>query len=103
MGAFSIFSNKKKRDAAYELPEPELNYYEVLGRRMSKLKYIMLLGLILFVIGGFTFYSDQLNVENFRYMLKFMSIDMDTEIADGAQIEFDASPGTRAGSFIQKP
>ena len=63
---------------------------------MSKLKYIMLLGLILFVIGGFTFYSDQLNVENFRYMLKFMSIDMDTEIADGAQIEFDASPGTRA-------
>ena len=96
MGAFSIFSNKKKRDAAYELPEPELNYYEVLGRRMSKLKYIMLLGLILFVIGGFTFYSDQLNVENFRYMLKFMSIDMDTEIADGAQIEFDASPGTRA-------
>jgi len=96
MGAFSIFSNKKKRDPSFELPEPELNYYEILGRRMNKLKYILLLGLLFFVIGGFTFYSDQLNVENFRYLLKFMSIDMDTEIADGALIEFDASPGTRA-------
>ena len=96
MGAFSIFSNKKKRGSSYELPEPELNYYELLGRRMNRLKYVLLMGLIVFVIGGFTFYSDQLNLENFRYMLKFMSIDMDSEIADGAQIEFDASPGTRA-------
>ena len=96
MGAFSIFSNKKKHKDTGALPEPELNYYEAVGRRLNKLKYVVLFLLIIFLVGGFTFFSDQLSIENFRYMLKFMSIDMDSEIPDGAVIEYDASPGTKA-------
>lgn len=96
MGAFSIFSNKKKHRDAGALPEPEINYYETVGRRLNKLKYAVLFLLIIFLVGGFTFFSDQLSIENFRYMLKFMSIDMDSEIPDGAVIEYDASPGTKA-------
>ena len=78
------------------LPEPELNYYEQLGRRMNRLKYALLSALTIFVIIGITFHSDKLNMDNFRYMLKFLSIDMDSEIEEGAQIEFDPAPGTKA-------
>ena len=96
MGAFSIFSDKKRRRTAGEPPETEQNYYELLGRRLNRLKYLLLFALIIFVAGGFTFYSDLLNIDNFRYMLKFLSIDMDTEIVAGDTIEFDPAPGTRA-------
>ena len=96
MGAFSIFSTKKRGKSAGALPEPELNYYELLGRRMNRIKYVLLSALTIFVIIGITFHSDKLNMDNFRYMLKFLSIDMDSEIEEGARIEFDPAPGTKA-------
>ena len=92
MGAFSIFANTKKRSiqsASRETQSPS-QYYETLARRVSYAKYAVLFLLILFVLFGFTFFGDHLTVENFRYMLKFMSIDMDTEITEGDSFAFDS-------------
>lgn len=98
MGAFSIFASKKKRSskAAERETRTPGQFYETLARRVGYTKYAVLFLLILFVLFGFTFFSDHLTIENFRYMLKFMSIDVDTEIAEGDSFVLDTGENVRS-------
>lgn len=93
MGAFSIFTTKKhKSKPPRQTPEV---YYETLARRVAFAKYAVLFFLVAFVVFGFTFFGGSLSMDNFRYMLKFMSVDVDTTITDGAYIEFDTEKNTK--------
>lgn len=87
MKFFSIFSGKKKNNGEdSEMPKV---YLETFARRTGAVKYCVLFLLIVFLAFGFTFFSENLTIDNFRYMLKFMSIDMDAVIDDGSMITFD--------------
>ncbi len=97
MGAFSIFSNAKKRNKTDANASPSAaQYYETLSNRVGYVKYVVLFLLIMFVLFGFTFFSDHLTVENFRYMLKFMSIDMDAVISEGDSFVIDTGENVRS-------
>lgn len=93
MGAFSIFTTRKHKTKS-QSPAPA-EYYESLARRLSFVKYTVLFGLVAFVVFGFTFFGGSLSMDNFRYMLKFMSVDADTVITDGSIIEFDTEQNTK--------
>ena len=93
MGAFSIFTTRKHKTKS-QSPAPA-DYYESLARRLSFVKYAVLFDLVAFVVFGFTFFGGSLSMDNFRYMLKFMSVDADTVITDGSIIEFDTEQNTK--------
>lgn len=93
MSAFSIFGNKKKRGAS-RTPTAEA-YYERLARRAKVGMFSVIILLVTFCLAGYTFYPDELTVENFRYLLKFISVEQ-TETADiGSVISFDTDASNR--------
>ena len=49
---------------------------------MSFVKYAVILLSVCFAAFAFTFYGDELTIENFRYMLKFVSFDSVTVGSD---------------------
>ncbi len=94
MGAFTIFTTKKHR--AKPQTETVASYYESLARRVGYAKYLTLFALVVFIVFGFTFFGSDLSADNFRYMLKFMSVDVDSVIRDGETINYDAEQGAIA-------
>lgn len=73
MGVFSVFSDKNKRKKNKNTLTPTVEqYYEERAHRTAALRWILLLALMLFIIYGFAFHSEELTVDNFRYMLKFV-------------------------------
>lgn len=72
MSVFSIFTTKKRRQPKKAQPTPT-EYYAHLATRLSVLKVALLAVLVCFIAFGFTFYGSELTMENFRYMMKFMS------------------------------
>lgn len=64
MGAFSIFSGKetkKTNDCGM--------YYRRLSLIFTICKFAMVLGLIITILIGFSFHTDQINMDNFRYLM----------------------------------
>lgn len=93
MGAFSIFTSKKRKA---KLSLPTINeYYEKAAKRVYYLKLACLFALVCFVAFSFTFYSNELTMENFRYMLKFMSLSTGETVADGSEIRYESDEFTK--------
>lgn len=67
MGAFSIFGNKKKEKAV-----DGKSYYKRLGVYAMLAKYLCLLLALVVVLYGFSFRTDEINADNFRYLLSFL-------------------------------
>lgn len=93
MSVFSIFTTKKRRQPKKAQPTPT-EYYAHLATRLSVLKVALLAVLVCFIAFGFTFYGSELTMENFRYMMKFMSVDRDTTLAAGNTITYDSDEDT---------
>lgn len=87
MGAFTIFKTKKKKTRPQAVTAA--GHYEKLARLAGYFKYLTLFLLVVFVVFGFMFFGGTLSMENFRYMLKFMSWDADEAVWDGQTIHFD--------------
>ena len=70
MGVFSIFRDKSASSApeSGKIPTQEA-YYGTIVRRISLAKYVLILISICFAAFAFTFFGDELTIENFRYML----------------------------------
>ena len=94
MGVFSIFREpgKKSDPAKVKIPSREA-YYETIARRISFAKYALILLSVCFAAFAFTFYGDELTIENFRYMLKFVSFDPVTVGSDGSRVVYDYDAG----------
>lgn len=94
MGVFSIFREpgKKTDPAKVKIPTREA-YYETIARRVSFVKYAVILLSVCFAAFAFTFYGDELTIENFRYMLKFVSFDSVTVGSDGSRVAYDYDTG----------
>ncbi len=88
MGAFSIFTSKRRRHEKRE-ETPVTEYYSTAARRISTAKMSVLLVLVIFFLWGFAVYGDDLTVENFRYMLKFMSVERNASASFGNVISYD--------------
>lgn len=89
MGAFSIFSSKRRRPKSRE--EKASAQYESYAKWTGYAKYLTLFLLILFIIFSFTFFNETLSMDNFRYMLKFLSVNNENTAKDGLSINFDSA------------
>lgn len=95
MSVFSIFTSKKRRRTSSKRSQATpTEYYARLASRISVLKIAVLFLLICFISFAFTFYGSELTMENFRYMLKVMSVDRDTTINAGKTISYDSDNNT---------
>ncbi len=94
MSAFSIFKDKKSKQSKQEMPTVEAHYIK-LARRASLLRYTVLVLVVLFAVYSFSFHSNEITVDNFEYMMKFLNPGEDTETHENTVIAFDGSKGNR--------
>ncbi len=93
MSVFSIFTSKKRHRPKRSEPSPT-EYYSHIANSLSALKISLLFILVIFIAYGFTFNASDLTIENFRYMLKFMSVDRDSTMNAGKKISYDSDSDT---------
>jgi len=87
MSAFSIFASKKRKTQK-TVPTVE-EYYLRLARRTMVIKFILIMFLAGFTLFSFSYYKEELTIENFRYMLKFISFDSNAGAVSNATVYID--------------
>lgn len=92
MGAFSGFRDKKK--SKQETPTVEA-YYNGLARRASLVRYAVLIFAVAFAVYSFSFHPNEITIENFEYMMKFLNVNEEENTHAGSLIAFDGSKGNR--------
>ena len=90
MSAFSIFKDKKKQKKQ-QTPTAEV-YYTRLANRAKIGMFAVIIALISFCLLSYSFYPEELTVENFRYLLKFISFEQNEDVEVGSVISFDTDP-----------
>lgn len=98
MGAFSVFKDKRSKRNKRETPTVEAHYTK-LARRTSLVRYVCMVLIVLFAVYSFTFHSNEITMENFRYMMKFINLGEDADAPSGSFIAFDGSEGNRGMIF----
>ncbi|HAN21458.1 MAG: hypothetical protein A2Y15_09130 [Clostridiales bacterium GWF2_36_10] len=99
MGAFSIFTDKKKKKKYSGVPTVE-EYYLKLARRTTFAKFICIMLIASFALFAFSNYKDELTIENFRYMLKFVDFGAETVQETASVVYFD-SDTTNKGELLR--
>ncbi|MBP5155248.1 MAG: hypothetical protein J6252_01555 [Clostridia bacterium] len=94
MGLFSFLSDNRAKKNKRETPTVEGHYIK-LGRRAAFVRYTCLLLVVLFAVYSFMAHKDDITVENFRYMMKFVNIKEDAEKPKGTVLRFDGSDASR--------
>lgn len=92
MGAFSGFRDKKK--SKQETPTVEA-YYNGLARKASLVRYAVLIFAVVFAVYSFSFHPNEITIENFEYMMKFLNVNEEENTHAGSLIAFDGSKGNR--------
>ena len=97
MGVFSAFKDKrsKKNNETPTVGE----HYTKLGRRSAFIRYAIIILIVIFAIYFLSFHSNEITIENFRYMLKFINVNEEAETPVGTKIAFDGSSGNRGLAF----
>ncbi len=90
MSAFSIFKDKKKQKKQ-QTPTAEA-YYTRLANRAKIGMFAVIIALIAFCLLSYSFYPEELTLENFRYLLKFISFEQNEDVEVGSVISFDTDP-----------
>lgn len=94
MSAFSVFKDNRGKRSKPEIPTAE-SHYAKLARRISFIRYSCLVLVAAFAVYSFSFHSDELTLDNFRYMLKFINLGEEADTPKGNLIAFDGSSGNR--------
>lgn len=80
--------------------DKETNKFKTASVKIKRMRYIIAVFLIVFVIFAVFSYREDLTVENFRYLMKFVDVKPLTfGSAENAQINFDSDSSTVTGSF----
>ncbi|MBQ6906116.1 MAG: hypothetical protein IJN75_03765 [Clostridia bacterium] len=89
MKAFSVFSSgKKKKSISSEVLTPA-SYYNKCADKIKFVKYTVALVLILYIVYGVWSNGSELNLENFRYMMKYLDFSSSNAVVSGKEIIFD--------------
>lgn len=93
----SIFGGNRKQKE-HQTPTVK-EFYESRARRISVFRWICLLLTVLFVIYGFLVHGSELTEDNFRYMLKFLSFEEETEADPNSTVRFDFSDDNQGAIY----
>ncbi len=94
MGAFSAFTEKKSKRHKRETPTVS-GYYTKLARKAVIFRYAVLIAVIGFTVYSLSFHSDEITMENFEYMMKFVNQGEEAASPQGTLITFDGSEGNQ--------
>ena len=72
MAGFSLLSGRKLNKTDRQTPTVR-DFYESRARKISFFRWAILLLTVLFAVYGFLMHGTELTMDNFRYMLKFLS------------------------------
>ena len=80
--------------------DKDVNEYSKASSRIKRIRYILAIIFIIFVIFAVFSYREDLTVENFRYLMKYVNVKPVTfGSGENAQINFDADSSTVTASF----
>ncbi len=80
--------------------DKDTNEYSKASSRIKRIRYIIAIIFIIFVIFAVFSYREDLTVENFRYLMKYVNVKPVTfGSGENAQINFDADSSTVTSSF----
>ncbi len=97
MGAFSGFNDNKSNQKKHKTPTVNAHYTK-LARRTSLFKLVCIIFIVFSAIYCLTFHPNEITMENFRYMLKF--INLGTETTPQVDIlAFDGNDGNMGVSY----
>lgn len=89
MGAFSVFKGKTKEET-----KDSGAYYRRLKTAFTICKLCCMLGVILLVLYGFSFRTDEINRDNFRYLLNSLGNDQ-VQSSEYQTLYFDSNDNNR--------
>lgn len=98
MGAFSVFKDRKTKKTSGETPTAESHYIR-LARASAFLRYLCMVLVVVFSVYSFSFHSDEITIDNFRYMLKFINLGEEAETPEGSVLTFDSDSTNRGLIF----
>jgi hypothetical protein len=98
MSAFSIFSSKRRKKQV-TVPTVE-EYYLRLARRTTVVKFIIIMLLAGFTLFTFSYFKNDLTIDNFRYLLKFINLGSDNTANPDSAVYFDKDP-TNKGEVLR--
>ncbi|MBE6651529.1 MAG: hypothetical protein E7613_09510 [Ruminococcaceae bacterium] len=76
------------------------NTYADTHSRIKKIRYLVVILLLVFVVLAVLFYREDLTVENFRYLMKYVDVKPVTfGSSENTQIDFESDSATVTGSF----
>ena len=84
MAGFSLLSGRKLNRSDRETPTVR-EFYESRARKISFFRWAILLLTVLFAVYGFLVHGTELTMDNFRYMLKFLSF-TETDSATSSEL-----------------
>lgn len=96
MGIFSVFKDKKARKN--ETPTVSEHYIS-LARKVGFIRYVVIIFAVIFAIYSLSFHGNEITIENFRYMLKFINLDEEAQTEKVSVIAFDGSKGNKGLAF----
>lgn len=94
MSAFSVFTDRKKKQKNTQTPTVE-QYYRARAGRLTQLRYACLLLTVLFLVYGFAAHGEELTLDQFRYMLKFVDLTENDSPGSSSEIRYDFSDDNR--------
>ncbi len=94
MSAFSVFTDRKKKQKNTQTPTVE-QYYRARAGRLTQIRYTCLLLTVLFLIYGFLVHGEELTMDQFRYMLKFIDLTEEDSPEISTEIRYDFSEENR--------
>ena len=97
MPGFSFFSGRKRNNAGQTPTVQE--FYESRARRISVFRWILILLATLFIVYGFLIHGSELTMDNFRYMLKFLSFTETDHSMTGELVRFDYAEDNRGSIY----
>ncbi len=83
MGVFSVFSDKKRANK-----NETSQHYSRYSTAFMLAKYLCILLALVLVLYGFTFRADEISMDNFRYLLSFMTSD-EKDVSEYKTIYYD--------------
>lgn len=98
MSAFSLFKDKHSKRNKQETPTVAAHYTK-LANISALFRYAVLIFVVVFSVYSLSFHSNEITMENFRYMLKFINLGEEADSPAGTLIAFDGSEGNRGMSY----
>ncbi len=88
---------KKRQEPSGRVRNGSSEYYRRIADGLRFLKWASIISVFLLALATFVLYRHEMTLENFRYILRYLSFDIGTDYRTSNQITYTSEPGTEYG------